>query len=124
MSLKHFSLLATITAVLLVAVNCGILTQHADSVPENCLKRKPIQSNYTPEGSEITLGNLTIYETTEKNSTRLIISIYDAFGFSNNNVKEVADRLSKVQGGFRVIVPDFYRGEFWHGDPDVFPPPE
>jgi len=87
-------------------------------VPEHCLTGKPIHSNYTPKGSEREIGNLTVYESDNRSSKRLLIAVYDIFGFSDN-MKEVVDTIADLYG-FRVVMPDFFRGFWW--DEANFPP--
>ena len=64
-----------------------------------------------PHGSDFMLGNLSIYETLDKTPRRLLIAVYDIFG-DTANTRLFADFIAETYG-FRVIVPDFYRGEPW-----------
>jgi len=89
------------------------------TVPEHCLKKKIFQSNYTPRGDEYEIGNLTVYESPNRSSKRLVIAGYDALGWQSNNIKEVVDTLAE-RYDFRVVLPDFYRGFPW---PDTDWPP-
>lgn len=43
----------------------------------------------------------------------MLIAVHDLFGFSNNNMKQVTDHMAVQAGGFRVALPDFYRGDHW-----------
>jgi len=74
-----------------------------------------------PRGELITLGgDLPCYEVGQ--GEKAIIVVYDIFGFKNNRTKKVCDMIS--DHGYRVILPDFFRGtdvlEEFGG---VFPPP-
>lgn len=84
--------------------------------------RSDLASMPSPEGHEITIGNLTIYESPVTNDTFegvMLISVHDIFGF-HPHVKYISDRLSEF--GLRTVVPDFF-----HGKPvsiENFPPPK
>lgn len=53
-----------------------------------------------------------MYEAVDNiNSRRLLIAVYDIFGFENSNMKQVTDRMAVQHGGFRVVLPDFFRGD-------------
>jgi len=60
------------------------------------------------------VDDLAVYEAPFKNKSRVIICAYDIFGF-HENTKEVCDRLAE-QGDFRVVLPDFYHGDYWRED--------
>jgi len=77
-----------------------------------------MEVDYPPHGSDFMLGNLSIYETLDKTPKRLLIAVYDIFG-DTANTRMFADLLGETYG-FRVIVPDFYRGEPW--DHTKWPP--
>lgn len=86
-----------------------------------CTSAGKVESNYKPKG-ELTYGkvtkshDLTIYEAPYDESNKpnkLLICAYDIFGF-HPNTKEVCDLLATTaDSGFRVILPDFYRGDYW-----------
>ena len=73
---------------------------------------KPKASSYKSKGKISKLSDLPIYEI--GTGKRAIIFIYDIFGWNevNKNVFQFADEMAK-QGGFTVIMPDFYRSEAW-----------
>jgi len=81
-----------------------------------------------PRGRIINIGNLPVYEAPDNvNSRRMLIGIHDIFGFSNNtHTRQVADAMALQFGGFRVVLPDFFRGEGWDRnwpvDPNNSPP--
>jgi len=106
----------------LVSVLCiakaGRLMYDVSVVPEHCLKGKAIESNYTPRGGEYEIGNLTVYESQNRDAHRLIIVAYDIFGMSTN-IKQVVDSIAELYN-FRVVLPDFFRGFVW--DENNFPP--
>lgn len=41
----------------------------------------------------------------------MLVGVYDIYGFAFENIKQVVDQLAVQKGGFRAILPDFYRGE-------------
>ncbi len=45
------------------------------------------------------------------NKNRMLIAVYDIFGFTNENLMQVTDQIAVQSGGFRAILPDFFRGE-------------
>jgi dienelactone hydrolase len=87
-------------------------------VPEHCLKGKAIEANYTPRGGEYEIGNLTVYESQNRAAKRVLIAVYDIFGLSTN-MKQVVDTIAELHD-FRVVLPDFFRGNVW--DENNFPP--
>jgi dienelactone hydrolase len=74
--------------------------------------------DYIPHGGDFQLKNLSIYETADSTPKRLLIAVYDIFG-DTANTRLFADLLGETYG-FRVVVPDFYRGEPW--DHNKWPP--
>lgn len=101
------------------AVHSSDLMYDLAKAPKHCLKgRKVYPSNYSPQGSEYEIGNLTVYESDHRSSRRLLIAIHDIFGMSNN-AKQVVDELSELYN-FRVILPDVFRGFPW--PVDKYPP--
>jgi len=86
-----------------------------------------VVGDYVPRGQVINIGNLPVYEVPDNvNSGRMLIHIHDIFGFSSPNLRQVADLMALQQGGFRVVLPDFFRGESWDRnipvDPNNTPP--
>lgn len=41
----------------------------------------------------------------------MIIAVYDIFGFSLPNMQQITDLVALQAGGFRAILPDFFRGQ-------------
>lgn len=41
----------------------------------------------------------------------MLIGVYDIYGFAYENIKQVVDEMAIQNGGFRAILPDFFRGE-------------
>lgn len=116
-----------ITVVGLFAVCLNLVLTHSHSpvydasiVPEHCQKAPPVQSNYTPIGTTSILGDMQIYETGNSSSNRVLISVYDIFGF-HENTKQVADILA-AEGGYRIVMPDYFRGTPF--DVNNWPPKE
>jgi len=86
-----------------------------------CSAGAPIAAEYAGNGTVSTIGeDLAIYEV--GTGPRLIVFVYDIFGFgappNNGTVRRVCDHFA--ESGFRVIMPDFYRGKPW--TLDKFPP--
>lgn len=104
----------------LLVVLCALCSGH-DPRFQNKQEQCPVAKNevaYRPNGRDFMLGNLSIYESFDTAPDRLLIAVYDIFG-DTRNTRMFADLLS-VNYGFRVIVPDFYRGEPW--DHTKWPP--
>jgi len=78
------------------------------SLTKACCTLPPVESNYTPQGKESQLGDLTIYDVGQETSNRLLVCVYDIFGFHPVS-KQFCDKLSA--SGFRVVMPDFFRGK-------------
>ena len=79
-------------------------------MPVCCSKLPPVKSDYVPEGQTVNIGDFEIYETKDKTPNKVLICAYDIFGF-HPVTKQVADRLALA--GFRVVMPDFFRGKPW-----------
>ncbi|XP_037047402.1 uncharacterized AIM2 family protein C30D10.14-like [Bradysia coprophila] len=43
----------------------------------------------------------------------MLIAVHDIFGFSSSNMKQITDHMAVQAGGFRVALPDFFRGDHW-----------
>lgn len=85
-------------------------------LPQN----RVIEGNYIPRGRTINIGNLPVYEAIDNiDKKRLLIAVYDIFGFANTNMKQVTDQMAVQYGGFRVVLPDFFRGDHWDVDDNV-----
>ncbi|ODM89008.1 putative AIM2 family protein C30D10.14 [Orchesella cincta] len=101
---------------LLVLVTFVCITQTTKTVYDSSNfpqhNHKLIESNYTPRGEEYTLGNLTVYETPNRSSKRVLIHIYDIFGMSVN-IRQVADSMAALHD-FRVVIPRIFREEYWN----------
>jgi len=113
----HFSFLVASFVVLTHSHVMNDLTL----MPKECsLKNRAIAGNYLPLGEMTNIGNLPVYEAPENNAKkRMLIAVYDIFGLSSDNVKQVADEMALQSGGFRVALPDFYRGESWDSAPET-----
>jgi len=117
LTLATFSLLFIILNVTLARV-----TYDASHMPPHRISLTRVDSNYTPEGTTFILPsrNLTIYESPASNPQRVLIAVHDIFAFSNDNVKQVSDRIAEQNGNFTVVLPDFFRGDSW--DKNNYPP--
>lgn len=72
-----------------------------------CCTLPPVTSDYSPPGTTIQIGDLSVYETIANNSKKLLICVYDIFGV-HPNLRQVSETIALA--GFRVVVPDFFRG--------------
>jgi len=93
------------------------------SLTKECCTLPPVESDYTPKGTETQLesSNLTIYETGNLESKKLLLCYYDIFGFHPNS-KQVCDKLGSTNE-FHVVTPGFFRGgSKWNMN--NFPPKE
>ena len=113
--------------VALFALSLNLVLTHSHSpvydvsiVPEHCQKAPPVESNYTPIGVTSSLGDMLIYETGNQTSNKVLISVYDIFGF-HENTKQVADILA-AEGGYYIVMPDYFRGSPF--DVNNWPPKE
>lgn len=80
-------------------------------------QNKVIEGDYIPRGRIINIGNLPVYEAIDNiDKKRMIIAVYDIFGWASNNMKQVTDQVALQYGGFRVVLPDFFRGDHWDVD--------
>jgi dienelactone hydrolase len=89
--------------------------------PKDCPALPTLRADYRPKGAVVLLkdqNNLKVYETGKRESPKVLIAVYDIFGFQTNT-QQVADKVAEV-GGFRVVMPDFLRSQPW--DPNNFPP--
>lgn len=71
-----------------------------------------MEAGYVPRGRVINIGNLPVYEAPDNvHKRRMLIGVYDVFGFSHSNMMQITDMMALQAGGFRAILPDFFRGE-------------
>lgn len=55
-----------------------------------------------------------MYEAPDHNdSRRMLIAIYDIFGFSHPNMMQITDHMGLQGDGFRSVLPDVFRGRYW-----------
>ncbi|ORY97565.1 Alpha/Beta hydrolase protein [Syncephalastrum racemosum] len=66
-------------------------------------------SDYMPIGTMEQVDDLPFYVVGSEDAKISIILIYDVFGL-HDNTKQFCDLLAKY-GGYRVVMPDFFRGE-------------
>ncbi|GAA5811937.1 hypothetical protein MFLAVUS_005384 [Mucor flavus] len=81
------------------------------SFTKACCSLPPVQSDYTPQGEIINLGDLPVYVVGPKDATKAIFVFYDIYGF-HVNTKQFCDILAK-NCGWRVVLPDFFRGDYY-----------
>jgi len=97
---------------LVVSTYCNVIYD-PKLLSDGCLKRA-VDADYVPRGHIINIGNLPVYEAADNlNSRRVLIAIYDIFGLSHPNMKQITDHMALQLGGFRAVLPDFFRGENW-----------
>jgi len=89
----------------------GVPKAEAASAGKLCGKLVELESSVTGK-------KLTCYEVGQ--GDKAVVAVYDIFGFSVARTKEVCDQISKA--GFRVILPDFFRGTDVLKEFGVFPP--
>ncbi|KAJ6642236.1 putative AIM2 family protein C30D10.14 [Pseudolycoriella hygida] len=83
-------------------------------LPHACAENKAVEGDYIPRGRVINIGNLPVYEAPDNvNRRRMLIGVYDIFGFANSNMKQITDHMALQAGGFRAVLPDFFRGDNW-----------
>lgn len=80
------------------------------SIPNACCNIKPPKSDYSPKGTTSKLGDVDVYWTGERGAKKAVVIIYDIFGL-HPNTKQTADILASC--GFRVAMPDIFRGNPW-----------
>ncbi|KAJ6637566.1 putative AIM2 family protein C30D10.14 [Pseudolycoriella hygida] len=103
---------------LAVLSDCSVMYD-LNLAPHECLETKAIAADYTPLGQMILIGNLTAYQYEaphNMNPNRLLIGVYDIYGFNYENLKQVADQMAVQSSGFKVVLPDFFRGDAWDVD--------
>lgn len=68
----------------------------------------------------VNIGNLTVYEyeapLNNLNNKRLLIGVHDIYGLRYENLKQVTDQMAIQSGGFKAVLPDFFRGDTWDVD--------
>ncbi|TPX30530.1 hypothetical protein SmJEL517_g05914 [Synchytrium microbalum] len=71
-----------------------------------------MSSTYEPVGTVSAIDGMQCYSV--GHSSRVIIAAYDIFGFNIKQTRQALDTLANQ--GFKVIMPDFFRGATWdHG---------
>lgn len=85
----------------------------------------PFTSDYTPTGTYFTVSvpdqpDLRVYSAGPADATKVLVCIYDIFALHQNTLQGV-DHLAAASG-FRVVLPDLFRGESW--PVDNMPPKE
>lgn len=79
-----------------------------------------LTAEYTPKGTTTFAAGMDTYETGVANSTKILIAVYDIFGFdSGSNIRQICDHLGEF--GYRVIMPDFFHGVPWKREHFPFP---
>lgn len=78
------------------------------------MQNKAVDSDYIPRGHVINIGDIPVYEAADNaNNRRMLIGVYDIFAFSHPNMKQITDHMALQAGGFRAILPDFFRNDYW-----------
>ncbi|KAI9311597.1 dienelactone hydrolase [Dichotomocladium elegans] len=81
------------------------------SYSKACCTIPPVQVDYTPIGTVESVKGFDVYVTGPKDANKAILVIYDIYGL-HNNTKQFCDILAQ-QGGYKVVMPDFFRGKPW-----------
>lgn len=82
------------------------------------MQNRGVDADYIPRGRVINIGNLPVYEAPDNvNRRRLLIGVYDIFGLSQPNMQQITDLMALQAGGFKAVLPDFFRGQSW--DPNT-----
>jgi dienelactone hydrolase len=66
---------------------------------------------YVAQGQKLTLNSMDVYSVGPVTASRVLVVVYDIFGFHYNNF-ELADVVAASKG-WRVLVPDLFRGAPW-----------
>ncbi|KAL7419773.1 hypothetical protein Q5752_005689 [Cryptotrichosporon argae] len=74
-----------------------------------CCTLPPVQAEYTPKGTYTEVSGLKSYVVGPEDSDKVIVFVYDVFGFSPQIIQG-ADLLASQ--GFRVVMPDFLVGKY------------
>jgi len=104
---------------LVFVVSLVTLTNGYMEMSHDCLTNRAIAADYEPLGETIQIGNITVYQYEPpgiENRNRMLIGVYDIYGFVYPNIKQVVDKMANESGGFRAILPDFYRNDSWNPD--------
>jgi len=86
----------------------------AESVNQCCpIGSEPkLAATYTPRGKLINVNDLPVYTIGEGN--KVIIIITDVFGYDSGRSQLISDQFADE--GFRVLLPDLFRGDNWNSD--------
>lgn len=102
-----------VIAFMVVSTYCNVIYD-PNLLPHGCAENKAVDSDYIPRGRVVNIGDLPVYESPDNvDNRRMLIGVYDIFGFANYNMKQVTDQMGLQAGGFRAILPDFFRGDYW-----------
>jgi len=118
--------LALFLTLFVVSANCNVV-YNLSTITHECLNNRAIAGDYTLLGKVINIGDLPVYEYEAPNNVnrkRMLIAGYDVHGFSYSNLKHVVDQMAVQNGGFRAILPDYFRGDDWFPNIDINDRPE
>ena len=73
---------------------------------------------YEANGTKFQLNSMEVYTVGPENASRVLVIVYDIFGWHYNNF-ELADTVASTKN-WRVVVPDLFRGAPWPAS--HFPP--
>jgi len=92
--------LSLFMALMIVLSYCNVIND-SDLVPNEFAEIKSVDANYVPRGRVINIGDLPIYEAPDNvDKRRMLIAVYDIFGFSHPNMKQISDLMALQAGGF------------------------
>ncbi|KAG1057652.1 hypothetical protein G6F43_000508 [Rhizopus delemar] len=86
------------------------------SYSKACCSIPAVTSTYEAIGSMENIGDLPMYTVGPKDAKKAVLVIYDIYAM-HNNTKQFCDILAK-HCGWRVVMPDFFRGDDAHGKMD------
>ncbi|KAF3769862.1 hypothetical protein M406DRAFT_246055 [Cryphonectria parasitica EP155] len=82
---------------------------------KDCEEIPPVSSQYSEKGRYETIAGFKTYVTGPADATRIVIEIYDVFGFASQTIQG-ADRLAEHLGNTLVVLPDLLEGKYVQHD--------
>jgi dienelactone hydrolase len=92
----------------------------ADCCPQGSLPA--LSDAYNARGSDETLGDLPLYTVGAEDAKHAVIVSYDIYGFNGGRIRNICDQIANC--GYRVVLPDFFRGDCWTTERNTTEPDE